>query len=805
MLLQAFATLSKRKWLLPHLLLLIPAVLWLLRETPSSLTSELLASEPVYHQQLAMHFETDGDVAVSTYLPVDNHRQQLLEERLVAPFMETEERLDERGRYLTWLGSEQSRDIQYSASLSMKGVRYEIVPELLIPRRYPDQLMPYLQATDAIPVDHPEVIQLWEQIKPVQPSSSYQVLEAIYSHLYLEFENMPFKGFTDALTALRLQAASCNGKSRLFASLARLNNLPVRLVGGLVLNGKRKKTSHQWVEVYVGGHWVPFDTINGHFAEIPENYLELYRGDQNLFRRTSNINFDYLFDSSKVQVAKALIARDDTPQVDVVSLLATLGLSSQSAMIFILLPFCSLLIAFLRNIVGLKTFGTFMPMLIAAVCVYTELLAGLATFAIILLFAFGGHYVLEKLHILKVPRLAAIMTLISMVTLALTHYQGEKLGLEFGVLALFPAVIITFTADRINDMSTQDDVAGILKSGLGTLLTIVLCYLAFNSVVLQSVFVLYPELLLAVLAGLIYIGSWTGIRVSELVRFRSLLSDTHAGVLGINERNREQVYKQNSKPLLQLAADKLATKAALQRAEIPCPQTLAQCGSQARIEPFLRVMAEAKQFALKPNNGSQGNGILIIRDYEGDHFVTASGKRLSMAIMHSHVVGILNGEFSQSGEEDQAYIEPLVVQHAFINQLSDSGLADIRLILSCGEIISTMLRVPTTQSNGKANLHQGAVGVAVNVTTGALERAVLNGKTIDAMPDSGCPYRGLLLPHWATIRTIAERCYQAVPLGYMGVDICIDHQAGPVVLEVNGRPGLEIQNVQAARLVPEVV
>lgn len=791
----------QRQWWLPHILVLITIAIFTLRDQPNGISSASLMPEPVYAFKLQMSFETDEDVEVSTYLPVDNHRQQLLDERILAKHMETDERVDERGRYVSWLGGERSRSIHYEATLSLQSLSYDLSSDLTIPRHYAPEFAPHLAATDAIPIKHPEIEQLWKQIKPAQSNSSLAVLKAIYSHLYLNLKTMPFKGFTDSLTALRLEAASCNGKSRLFASLARLNNLPTRLIGGVVLNGKRKKTSHQWVEVYVSGHWVPFDTINGHFAHIPAHYLELYQGDQSLFRRTSNINFDYLFDSDKEQLAKVLVEQGDNKQPALVNLLSQLGLSAQSAMIFVLLPFCSLMIAFLRNIVGLKTFGTFMPMLIAAVCVYTQLIPGLVTFSVILVFAFAGHFLLEKLHILKVPRLAAIMTLISMMTLALTHYQGERIGLTSGILALFPAVIITFTADRINDMSSHHDFTGIIKNSLGTLLTIAVCYLSFKSVVLQSLFVIYPEFLLLVLAGLIYIGSWTGIRLSELLRFSSLLQA--GGVLGINERNRELVYKGNDKHLLRLAADKLASKDALQSENIPYPKTLARCSSQSQIPVFIETMQERKSFALKPNNGSRGNGILIVRDYTGGEFITASGKHISLASMRKHVVDILIGAYAQTGEEDQAYIEPLVQQHDFLNQLSQSGLSDIRVILSEGRIISAMLRVPTESSNGKANLHQGALGIAVDVNSGELVRVVINGKTIDKVPGSEISVKGLILPFWKQVREIAERSYQAVPLGYMGVDICLDQKVGPLVLEVNGRPGLEIQNVQAERLYPK--
>ncbi len=135
------------------------------------------------------------------------------------------------------------------------------------------------------------------------------MLKSIFNYTH-SLEPRPFKGLTDALTAARLGEGSCNGKSRLFVALARRAGIPARLVGGLILDSGRKNTSHQWVEAYVGGYWIPFDPLNGHFASLPSNYLELYRGDKFLFSHTPNINFDYSFTIQKRLVANPSLVNE---------------------------------------------------------------------------------------------------------------------------------------------------------------------------------------------------------------------------------------------------------------------------------------------------------------------------------------------------------------------------------------------------------------------------------------------------------------------------------------------------------------
>ena len=256
-----------------------------------------LIPEDVYRYSLSMSFEPDGDTNISTYLPENDDRLEILEETISSPNFDIEHINNAGGRYTQWSGNDGSNTISYSALLSLKDIRFKLSKNLEIPKQYESWLSPYLEETTAISVTHPEIQAQWTQIKPADTSNTSEVLRSIYAYTHQQIRSLPFKGFTDSLTALRLGAASCNGKSRLFVSLARLNNLPSRLVGGVILNGEKKKTSHQWVEVYIEGQWVPFDPTNGHFASLPSHYVALYRDDRQMFKHTSNINFEYYLKS----------------------------------------------------------------------------------------------------------------------------------------------------------------------------------------------------------------------------------------------------------------------------------------------------------------------------------------------------------------------------------------------------------------------------------------------------------------------------------------------------------------------------
>ncbi len=780
-------------------LLTLTSAIFLTHLYVTPLKSDLLIPESIFQLSLDMTFEPeDTDVRVSTFLPKTNHRQSLIGETNLAPDMEFHERNNNLGRQGNWAGTDQSRSVHYQAHITTTATRYDIPAELLIPTSYDNAFAPYLSQTDAIQVNHPEIKQLWNNIAPSSNQYILDVLSAIYEYTTHSINTVPFKGVTDSLTALRLGEASCNGKSRLFISLARLNNIPARLVGGLILNEGSKKTSHQWVEVFINNHWVPFGPTNGYFAELPAHYLELYRGDQSLFRHNRNINFDYSFTVAIDTISPALYHQqpeDSKNKTNAAVLLQGLGLTPKTSSLFLLFPLCTLLITFLRNVLGMKTFGIFMPMLIGAACYATGLALGLVSFIAVLLLAFLFHTILDRMHILKVARLAAIITIITCLFIAALYFVDIDHHVEFGMLTLFPVVIISFIAERLHQLSAENNWNDLFYISLGTLVTVIGCFGIFNSILLQGLFSLYPELLLLVLSIQIYIGSWSGIRLSEIVRFKKVLFKDAASLVGINGRNRELVYKHNDKKLLTLAADKLAAKEAMQALDIPVPDTLGSCASHREIQPFLEVIATLPRFVIKPNNGSQGNGILVIIGKQGDDFMSASGKIWTLSKLKQHVNEILSGIYSQDGDTDTAYIEPLILQHDSLQSLAPYGLSDIRIIAGKGKLISAMLRMPTKGSSGKANLHQGAVGIAIDLATGITTRSSLKGQEITHHPDSGAPLVGVSIPFWDNIKIMAEKSYTAIPLGYLGVDVCLDKTQGPLILEVNGRPGLEIQNV----------
>jgi alpha-L-glutamate ligase-like protein len=169
-----------------------------------------------------------------------------------------------------------------------------------------------------------------------------------------------------------------------------------------------------------------------------------------------------------------------------------------------------------------------------------------------------------------------------------------------------------------------------------------------------------------------------------------------------------------------------------------------------------------------------------------------------------HISGILSGLYSLSGQSDTAIIQAKIDKHPIFDDYSYGGIPDIRVIVYEGFPVMSMVRLPTKNSDGKANLHQGAIGAGLNLSNGFTNNAVIRNQVIDVHPDTGHKLSGLRLPFWREILELSARCYDMVELGYLGADIVLTPDHGPILLELNARPGLGIQIANLDGLVPRL-
>lgn len=265
------------------------------------------------------------------------------------------------------------------------------------------------------------------------------------------------------------------------------------------------------------------------------------------------------------------------------------------------------------------------------------------------------------------------------------------------------------------------------------------------------------------------------------------------GVLGMNARNINYIARYNDRKFYPIVDNKLKTKHAAIKAGLSVPKLLGEISSYANLKALDTYLEQYNNFVIKPSCGSGGKGILVIIGKEGDNYIKSSGVLITPRQIRGHVSDILGGLYSLAGKADVAMIEELIHFDDSMADYSFEGVPDIRIIVFKGFPVMAMLRCATQQSDGKANLHQGAVGVGINIDTGSSVRAVWHEKPILVHPDTEKSFADLQLPHWEQVLNLAAGCYEMTGLGYLGCDVILDQQRGPVLLEINARPGLSIQ------------
>ncbi len=283
----------------------------------------------------------------------------------------------------------------------------------------------------------------------------------------------------------------------------------------------------------------------------------------------------------------------------------------------------------------------------------------------------------------------------------------------------------------------------------------------------------------------------------------NFLLDSSFGLLGMNRRNAEYILEHNPRRQYPLVDDKLRTKRMLEEHGLPVAETYLEITHPFQI-PRLKTLQHMREFVIKPVRGAEGRGILVLTGREGDNWRKASGELLKQEDLDYHVTNILAGLYSLGGTDDACFAEYFIHSHPVFNSVSFRGVPDIRVVLYRGVPVMAMLRLPTRQSDGKANLHQGAIGVGVDLETGVTTNAVHKNHFIQSHPDTHQPVSGIRIPFWNKILETAAGAFDIFHLGYIGVDFVIDILLGPLILEVNARPGLNIQLANQRGLLPRL-
>ncbi len=276
------------------------------------------------------------------------------------------------------------------------------------------------------------------------------------------------------------------------------------------------------------------------------------------------------------------------------------------------------------------------------------------------------------------------------------------------------------------------------------------------------------------------------------------------GILGMNQRNAECILDLNPRAAFPMVDSKRRMHDLCASIGVPTPEIYATVSSHSALRGLPVLLQGRKDFVIKPDRGSGGRGILVVIGRDGERFFRHNGQSLYLGDLRQQISDIVSGLYSLGERPDEALIQQRVLLHPAFERVSCQGIGDIRVILYRQVPVMAMLRLPTKQSGGRANLHQGGIGAGVDLETGRTSQAVMCNRLTYEHPDTGESLVGFEVPYWPEVLQMACRVAGAVGLGYLGVDIVLDRDQGPLLLEANARPGLAIQIANGQGLAPRI-
>ena len=265
------------------------------------------------------------------------------------------------------------------------------------------------------------------------------------------------------------------------------------------------------------------------------------------------------------------------------------------------------------------------------------------------------------------------------------------------------------------------------------------------------------------------------------------------GIMGINHRNLQFLQYFNQRRYFPLVDNKITTKQLAAAYGIATPLLYTSIQREHHNRSLARYLPQQAGFVIKPAHGSGGEGILVINSCINGRFRLSSGRLVSLEALQYHISNIISGKYSLGGQTDSAMIEQRIKFDPLFDAVTYRGVPDIRIICLQGFPIMAMVRLPTQESRGKANLHQGAVGAGICLRHGITHSGVWRNERMDYHPDTENPVANIAVPGWYGLLAMAAKTYEMTNLGYIGIDVVLDRDQGPLMLELNARPGLSIQ------------
>lgn len=381
----------------------------------------------------------------------------------------------------------------------------------------------FMSPTDEFPVQSAGVQKIVRQA-PRGEGNVGEVLQSLFEYCSnLESPGKDDDGADNVEWALANKKASDLGKARSMVTLCRADRIPARLVAGFELRQTNSPKPHVWLEVFYGHNWVPFDPAQGYARRMPIHFIPIRRGGETVVRATGDSKVQAMYSIRRLPPAQVVLETELRRPSQIFDLTRLPVKMHEVMSLMLLLPLGALITAFFRNVIGIRTFGTFSPALLAMSFIYAAWGTGIVILIVVATTGLVGRTLLERLHLLMVPRLSIVLTLIILCVTFSVSLLDYLEWTNSAQAVLLPLVILTILIERFHVTAEEDGISFALQLVVGTTIVSAFCYLLLKWNDIGQLLLIYPEAHFFTIAVFILIGRYTGYRLVELWRFRDLV------------------------------------------------------------------------------------------------------------------------------------------------------------------------------------------------------------------------------------------------------------------------------------------
>jgi len=522
--------------------MLCPMAVGVYRVSRAGYDLKRIAPSPAHRVQMQIFYKTASDTTwVRAFMPQNEQDLTLGMRWTDTDLIVSDEEYRGGNRLLEWRGeTEGSGKVETAFTLVARDVAYEIDPSFLVPGPPAETTLPFLEATDVIQINHPAIASLADELAPAG-TPSVNGLRRIYEYC-LGLPRVESPGSDgrppadDALGTLFSRGGTDLGKIRLFAALARRQGLPTRLTQGVILEPATEVEPATWAEVRLGSNWVPFYPQRDLFARTAGLLAPFARGDRPIVEADPEAEFEVRYGVEKAFAVRGRLVQGGfgkaaTSWLGLWASLEEAGIAVDMLRIVLMIPFGAFMSVLIRNVLGLRTFGFFMPLLVAIAAIRAGLHWTLSAFLFVIGLVCVIRMLAKPLRLLHFPLQGIMLTAVVTTVTALATAGAMVGNLKLAHLTFLPVVVLTIVTEKFTIIIEEEGPTEVLKVTAMSMIAIVLCFLVMSSWTLQTFVLTFPESLLSVVFLEILLGSWTGMRLMEYFRFGRVLA-AHGGAAG---------------------------------------------------------------------------------------------------------------------------------------------------------------------------------------------------------------------------------------------------------------------------------